>query len=520
MDQLKKILSRFDKAKCDRSTYESVWQDISNYVIPARGNFNITETPGSNSSRKNVYDTTVEQSNVLLASSLYGGLTNPSTKWFELGTMVDVSWETLKWLELSSNYLLKIFNSAESNFALQAHEFFLSLCSYGTAAMFIEDDIDSVKFSTIHLSEIFVLEDKSGKIDTVFRKFVMTLRQMVQMWGVENLHPKLVDRLEKGLDDKVNILHSVAPKEDSDMIGEGFTHVSTYIDLDRSHIISKGKFNGLPYVVARFSKLTGEIYGRSPAWSAMPNVKMVNAMKASQLKATQLQAQPPLMIADDGVFNPKSIGPNSVIVGGLSMDYVPKIQPLNMGSNVQLTELAIQNVQKMIRDSFYIDAFIFREGPMMTATEARLRQQEQLRLLAPHIGRIQSEFLQPLIVKVFNIVINMGILGDVPEELASVDYDIEYVSPLALLQKSTDVQAIQNLIANIVPLAQVNPGALDIMNFDAIVKKMAMDLGVPMMVLRSDEEIKSIREQQQQMQMIQQGLQAGEQISNINKNLS
>jgi hypothetical protein len=517
---VKTILARFDKAKTDRQNYESVWQDISDYVIPYRGNFQVVDTIGSNTKRKKVFDTTIEQANTLLASSLYGGLTNPSTKWFQLGSKSTIAWETMKWLEIASEYLLKIFNSADSNFSLQSHEFFLSLCSYGTAVMFVEDDIDEVKFSTIHLSEVFILEDKSGVVDTVFRKFNMTLRQAVQMWGLDALSDKSQKLYEKDKDTKIEILHCVYPKTDADMVNEKFSHVSYYIEVQHSHIISKGKFSGLPYIVARFSKLTGEVYGRSPAWSAMPNVKMVNAMKESQIKATQLQAQPPLMIADDGVLNPLKIGPNSIIVGGLSMDYIPKIQPLNVGSNVQLTEAAIQSVQKTIRDSFYIDAFIFRDGPMMTATEAKLRQQEQLRLLAPHIGRIQSEFLQPLISKTLDIVVKMGILGNVPKELIQDDYEIEYVSPLALLQRSTDVQAIQNLMANVAPIAQLNPAVMDRINFDAAVKKMAIDLGVPLSVLFSDEEMAETRAQQQQQMQMQQMLQAGQQVTGMAKDLS
>lgn len=169
----------------------------------------------------------------------------------------------------------------------------------------------------------------------------------------------------------------------------------------------------------------------------------------------------------------------------------------------------------MIRDAFYIDAFVFRDT-MMTATEARLRQQEQLRLLAPHVGRIQSEFLQPIILKLFNIMLRSGRVGDLPDELGKIDYSVEYTSPLAMLQKSTDVQAIQNFINTVAPLAQINPAALDSINFDAAIAKTADSLGVPASVLYTPEEMEAKRQQAAEQQAMQQAMMMAQQSGMLN----
>ncbi len=516
MSTIDKVVGQFDKLKGDRSNYEIIWQEISDYVVPNRGDFTVTRAKGDNGRRTVVFDSTAEQANNLLASSLYGGLVNPSSKWFQISVQTalpsKLSNTLPRWIEFVTDEMFKIFNSPNSGFGSQVHEFFLSLCSYGTAAMFIEEDVlGGAKFAAIHLSEIYIAEDKSGIVDTVYRKFQMTARQMAQKWG-NGVSEDVRKCLDKDPNKKFDVLHCVKPASDGDEQKPGSKFVSYYVDLSNKHMLSVGKYYELPYIVARFSKMAGDIYGRAPAWAALPDIKLVNKIKETTIKAAQLQAQPPLLVADDGVMNPLRAMPNGIIAGGLSYDGLPRVQPLNIGGNLGISESLMQQEQKMIRDAFYIDAFVFRDT-MMTATEARLRQQEQLRLLAPHVGRIQSEFLQPTIFKLFNIMLRSGRIGELPVELSKIDYKIEYTSPLAMLQKSTDVQAIQNFISTVAPLAQINPQALESVNFDAAIAKTAEALGVPASVLFTPEEMAAKRAQAQQSaaadQMLQMAQQSG-----------
>lgn len=519
MTVINNIVGQFQKLETDRSNYENRWQEISDYVVPNRGDFNVKRAKGDNSRRTLVYDSTAEQANNLLASSLYGGLVNPSSKWFHLSINTNVPQKLTsqlpRWLEFVTDEMFKVFNSPNSGFGSQVHEFFLSLCSYGTAAMYVEEDLmGGARFSAIHLSEIYIAEDKSGVVDTVFRKFQMTARQMAQKWKAD-IHPSVAKCLEKDPNKKFDIIHCVKPKGDDDVQKPGAKYISYYIDLSNKHMLSVGKYFELPYIVARFSKMAGDIYGRAPAWAALPDIKLVNKIKETTIKAAQLQAQPPLLVADDGVMNPLRAMPNGIIAGGLSYDGLPKVQPLNIGGNLGISEAILQQEQKMIRDAFYIDAFVFRDT-MMTATEARLRQQEQLRLLAPHVGRIQSEFLQPIILKLFNIMLRSGRVGDLPDELGKIDYSVEYTSPLAMLQKSTDVQAIQNFINTVAPLAQINPAALDSINFDAAIAKTADSLGVPASVLYTPEEMEAKRQQAAEQQAMQQAMMMAQQSGMLN----
>ena len=58
------------------------------------------------------------------------------------------------------------------------------LITFGTAAMFIEEDNDDLlKFSTRHIDEVYIAENDKGRIDTIFRRFHMTARALVQKFG-------------------------------------------------------------------------------------------------------------------------------------------------------------------------------------------------------------------------------------------------------------------------------------------------------------------------------------------------
>jgi hypothetical protein len=149
----------------------------------------------------------------------------------------------------------------------------------------------------------------------------------------------------------------------------------------------------------------------------------------------------------------------------------------------------------------------------MTATEVMQRNEEKMRLLAPVLGRLQSEMLMPLINRTFNILLRKGILPTAPESLQGQTIDIEYVSPLARSQKQGDVQAILRTLEIITPMAQMSP-VMDFIDSDKMVSHLASVLGVPSKVIRSVDEVQNLRKQraaaEQQAAQAQQDMQLAE----------
>ena len=504
-DLTKTIMARFDRLKTGRQNWETHWQEVADYMQPRKADVTRTRSKGDKRTEL-VFDSSPIQAVELLAASLHGMLTNPSTPWFSLRYKdqgLDMDDEAKLWLEGVTETMYTAFN--RSNFQQEIFELYHDLITFGTAAMFIEEDQgDLLKFSTRHINEIYITENDKGRIDTVYRKFKITLRAAAQQFG-DSLSEEARNKVEKDPFDEIDILHAVYPRQEFDprkKDKENMEFESVYVEYKNGNELSVGGFVEFPFVVPRYLKASHEIYGRSPAMTALPDVKMLNEMSKTTIKAAQKQVDPPLLVPDDGFLLPVRTVP-----GGLNFyrsGTRDRIEPLNIGANNPLGLNMEEQRRTAIRNVFYVDQLLMQQGPQMTATEVIQRNEEKMRLLGPVLGRLQSELLKPMIDRCFAILLRNNQFAQAPDFLSGQDIEIEYVSPLAKAQKGTELSSITRAIEILGSLANVAP-VFDYINFDALVKHVADLVGVPQKVLKLQSQVNAEREQaaQQQEQMAQ-----------------
>jgi len=527
-DLSKELLKRFGKLKSQRQNWESHWQEVADYMMPRKADVTKTRSQGDKRTEV-IFDSSPLHAVELLSASLHGMLTNPSTPWFSLkfkniegGEDEDAANE---WLEDTTEKMYEIFN--RSNFQQEIFELYHDLITFGTAAMFIEEDAeDVVRFSTRHIGEIYISENNKGKIDTIFRKFKISARSAVTQFGANNVSSKLLAIANKNPFEEVELLHVVYPRDTFDpkkKDAKNMEYASVYIEIDSKEQISESGFNEFPYVVPRYLKASFEIYGRSPAMTALPDVKMLNEMCKTTIKAAQKQVDPPLLVPDDGFILPVKTMPSGL--NFYRSGTRDRIEPLNIGANNPLGLNMEEQRRNAIRDTFYVNQLMMQNGPAMTATEVVQRNEEKMRLLGPVLGRLQSELLKPLIDRTFAIILRKKLFRPVPDFLNGKDIQIEYVSPLAKAQRSSELQSIMRAIEIFGSLSQVAP-VFDFVNIDNLVMHLADIVGVPAKVLNSKAEVNAIRQQKQQQAMQQQQLaqmqqiaQAGGQIAPLAKAL-
>ena len=525
-DLTKTIMARFDRLKTGRQNWETHWQEVADYMQPRKADVTRTRSRGDKRTEL-IFDSSPIQALELLAASLHGMLTNPSTPWFSLRYKdegLDSDDEAKLWLEGVTDTMYTAFN--RSNFQQEIFELYHDLITFGTAAMFIEEDQDDLlKFSTRHINEIFITENDKGRIDTVYRKFKITLRAAFQQFG-ENLSEEARNKVEKDPFDEIDILHAVYPRQDFDPRKKDKKNMefeSVYVEYKNGNELSVGGFVEFPFVVPRYLKASHEIYGRSPAMTALPDVKMLNEMSKTTIKAAQKQVDPPLLVPDDGFILPVRTVP-----GGLNFyrsGTRDRIEPMNIGANNPLGLNMEGQRRNSIRNAFYVNQLMMQEGPQMTATEVIQRNEEKMRLLGPVLGRLQSELLKPLIDRTFSIILRKNLFMPVPEFLQGRDVEIEYVSPLAKAQKSTELQSIMRAIEILGSLSNVAP-VFDHINMDKLVRHLADIVGVPQKILKPQNQLNAERqqaeaqqEQMQQMQQLQQVAEAGGKIAPLAKAL-
>ena len=509
------LLTRFDRLAGRRSTWETHWQEVADYMLPRKADIVRRRSRGDKRMER-IFDSSPLQALELLASSLHGMMTNPATPWFTLRfkKLEDSNDDEAKlWLEEATEVMYTAFN--RSNFQQEIFELYHDLITFGTAAMFVEEDEqDLLKFSTRHIDEVYVAENQKGRIDTIFRRFHMTARALVQKFG-DNVSQDIRTMSQKNPYQEVDIIHAVYPRNEFNPKKKDKANMpfeSVYFEYKGGNELSLSGFKEFPFVVPRYLKASHEVYGRSPAMTALPDVKMLNEMCKVTIKAAQKQVDPPLLVPDDGFLLPVRTVP-----GGLNFyrsGTRDRIEPLNIGANNPLGLNMEEQRRNAIREVFYVNQLQLQQGPQMTATEVIQRNEEKMRLLGPVLGRLQSELLQPLIDRVFNILLRNNQFAQPPESLSGVNIDIEYVSPLAKAQKSTELQSIMRGIEILGSLANVAP-VFDYVNFDNLVKHVADIVGMPQKLLKSQSQVTAIRDEQAQQQQEQMQMQQAQQTAQM-----
>ena len=526
------LLKRDEEMQTDRHNFENVWQEISEFVTPNRGDF-IYKRATAQRLDERVYDSTAVHSNEMLASALHSGLTNPSSKWFTLNPVnaeLRDSRDVMENIETRLRYMYAIVNSPNTKFYQHNHEFLLDIGAYGTACMFIdEDEKYKVRFKNLHLSEIKFQENHLGEIDTVHRNFKMTARQAFAMFEESGELPdKLKRAAEDSPDKKFDFLHVVMPMTEYENV-DGFKEVagnkefaSIYVCCESKQTVSTGGYYEMPYIIARWEKLVGEVYGRSPAWNALSDIRMVNTMSETIIRAAQKQVDPPLLMADDGVIMPLHTHPSGVNIGGLTEDGTPLVAPLVTGGNIQIGEIMLEQRREAIRKAFFVDQFAPSAGTPASATERVQIEQTGLRLTGPHLNRLQIEYLTPVIDRVHNILQRAGVFPIPPEELDSEQLNVEYVSPLASNQRQQELQALNRAIQSIQVLLEAGEHPL----FDNIDKdgafRDALDIAAfPKSQVVNKDDVdrtrKARQQAQQQQAQQQQAMQAADTAANLQR---
>ena len=507
------VKKRIEKMEAQRSSWNDHWQEILDYVMPRKADVSLVRSRGSK--RTDIlYDSTAITANNLLAASLQGTLTSPSLPWFSLKLRdedLNNQREVQIWLEDTARRMYATFN--DSNFNTEVHELYLDLCSIGTAAMFIEESNDGVAnggvhFNTLHIAEYFIQENVSGQVDTLYRKYKLTARQAVQEFGEKNIGDNIERAYKEDPDKEFSFIHAVEPTVDyKKATGKLVTKLpvqSCHVCEEDKMVVRLGGYNEFPYLVPRWAKATGEIFGRSPAYNALPDIKTLNKAVEIGLKAWAKAIDPPLLVTDDGVIGRIRMTPAGVTV--VRSDTA--IKPLQIGSNWQITDLKENQLRTAIRQAFYSDQLQLQEGPQMTATEVQVRYELMQRLLGPTLGRFQTEFLNPLIERIFGIMLRGGVLNDPPEAISESNMDIEYVGPLARSQRMEEAIAVERLYQLAMQVAQIDPSIMDIIDHEQAIRMRARLLGVPKTILRSEDDVAEMREakaqQQQQMAQAQQ----------------
>lgn len=523
-----KIVKRFAKIKGERQNWEDHWQECSDRALPNKSDVYVEPWNRVRGNKKNnptiLVDATAVNANVNLAAGLHSRLTNPSQLWFELTTgddERDSRHENAKWLEKSTRLMHNVFNS--SNFQTEVHELYLDLGCFGTGVLEVLPDEETVvRFKSRPIYEVYLEEDARGIVNKIWREFQLPLGEIADIFGEDAMSEEQLKNLKKDPNMKDKILHVICESVDAARMGyvveKGFKKkfVSMYIATKKAHMMEIKGMSNFPYLTPRWSKLSGEVYGRSPTMMALSDIKLLNQVKANMIRYNQKATDPPMLIPDDGFGLPVDLRPGgTTYVRSGTQDEIKTIpllgQPL-------LTKDIMTDLQSDIRKAYFMDHLQLRDGPQKTAQEVMQLSDESQSFMAPQLARQYDEFLRPMTDIVFDRMMQQGAFGQPPQELAGKDVRVRYTSQIARAQRASEGNALMKALQLVQPFLEYSPEVMDVYNSEQIARWVSDVVGLPAKLHNKPEEIQAKREQRAQAEQDMQQAELAEKGANtVNK---
>jgi Bacteriophage head to tail connecting protein. len=491
------VLDRLASLRAARDHWTPTWRELAEQIMPRKGGAGQDRHGGDAC----VFDSTPAHALELLASALGGLLTNPALPWFDLrlGHGAPDSEEVRTFLTRCRERLLGIFNTEATGFQACVHELYLDICLFGTAVLYVEPDNETLaRFNVRPLAETLLAEDARGVVDTVIRTYSLTARQAWQQWG-EACSAEVRRQAGETPEARVDLIHAVFPRQDRDPGSPANTHfpfACFFLEQATGTVLEESGYLEMPYMCPRWAKVSGEAYGRGPGLTALSDVRVLNAMSRTALMAAEKMADPPLMVPDDGFLGPVRSGP-----GGLSYYRAgsqDRIEALPIRVDLASIEAMIERRRQSVRSIFLADQ-LAPEAVNTTATEALIRQSEKMRILGPVLGRMQTEFLAPLIERVFNILLREGELPPWPKGLPQGSLRVAYATPVAQAQRLAEADNLNQAVRYLQPLLAGGDAfhVLDNYEPDAIARHAAELFGLPQDYLRSKDAVEQLRQARQ-----------------------
>lgn len=512
------------KAEADRTIVDSNLNDIYKYTNNRK--YFTNRRDEHREKDKDIFDSTMEMSNIILAAGLSGYMTNASQRWFELRprdegllNQPDVA----KFFVNASNILYSVL--ATSNFYQQIHESYLDVGAAGYSGLIVEEDpTDAVRFSARHPLELYFLEDDKERVNYVYRKVYFTAWQAAEKWGANCCEAVSRSIEQKEFNKKILFIHHIRPRHIRDVAkkdGANKPFASYWASFEDKKIIEVGGYDEMPIMIHRFYKNSEDPYGYGPAWVSLPEAKMLNKAVELWVSRAELDLKPPLITEHDGMIGTINLRGGAINYQRRPLTQGKAIEPLIIGTQYEMGMTFINQTREIISKNFFVDMFLtLLNKPNMTATEVMERSQEKMLILGPFIGRLQNELLNPIIIRTFNILHRKHLLGEIPEVLDGREFDVVYVSPLAKAQRAAQARDTSTFLSIIGQMAQFTPDVLDNINTDEVVKKFVKMLSVDPDVLYDSDVVEAIREAKQQAAQQQQMMAGLQQAGGIAKDFS
>lgn len=511
-----------------REAWMHDWMTVTEYVDPARGRFDGegTKTTTKKRSRAKIINGTATKCVRVATAGMSSHMTSKARPWFNLTTpdpaMGQIQ-DVRVWLDNVTTILRDTL--AKSNFYKAMPVCYTEDLSYGVAAMMIVENAEEVvRFHPLTIGSYAIGLDDAGKVDSLWRCYTKTARQLVQKYGRldpetgqrvpdESKLPQRIIQAYKGSPDQEFTVEALYEPNPDARPGIGPLGVQApksrpYREVvwiggsgDEKHgVLDIGGHYEQPFVSIRFNPVGDDIYSACPGTDSLGDIKQLQYLEGQKLRLIDLMAEPPLSVPDTMRNIGASLAPRT-------KNYLPqsqtgaKVEPTYtpQPGSLQWILQEIREVESRIETAMFYDLFRMLDSlgdqTGRTATEIAERKEEKATVLGPTLEIVTDEGLDPTVVRVYRLLERAGRLPPPPDVLANIPLKIEYTSILAQAMKASGTSGIERTAAFVAQMAQVaGPSALDKFDADQAIDEYSERTGAPASIVRDDDAVLAIRQ--------------------------
>lgn len=533
LKEAQRVSAKGEQLKQDRdSKWLPKWKSQRDYLSPSEGQFEGDEVNDGKRRDQKMNNKRPIRSAQTLAAGMASGMASQARPWFNLEapTGVPRNSNVMRWLFDVQESMRNVL--AKSNLYNILPQLFHSQGVYGTGCMAaLPDEQDVVRFYHYPIGTYALDTSARGVVDTFYREYTMTARQMEQQFGKDSLKQNTQQMAEKGSLLAITVCHLIEPNPDADMTRADNLSMpwrSTYWEKGSNDglVLRQSGFQTFPIMAPRWDVNGVNVYGSGPGDVALGKSRELQLLEADKLRIVQQLARPavtaPLSMrgmAANLVPGGTVWVPDQLVGQSFQPAYVPDPGAL---PNVRAE---IDQCERAVAEAYFEDLFLLisQADGQMTATEVIQRKEEKMLMLGPVVERNNDELFDPLMDQVFQIMVEqstprwLGLVPGVPlippppEELAGVPLTVEYISILAQAQKAIAASVIERSLQFTGMMIQSGfQEAADKIDPDAMQEAYYSAIGAPPTILRNAEQVAGIRqaraEQQQQQMMAEQGM--------------
>jgi hypothetical protein len=526
------ILKLREQLKTTRQPLETHWDELAHYFMPFR--LSGGELPNIPSA-ESLSDSTGRECALVMANGLASLVIPREEIWFEWmpPQMLEKDDEAVAFYRKASTTGRELIE--RSNFYEEAQEFLIASPVFGTAALFIGDmDASGLYFRAQSPATYYIAEDAQGRVNCVLRELSLTPDQAAKEFGEDKLPQAIANKVGKplGMTEKTIYVHAVMARREAAAAdapeGERKAFESQVVEETSKKLVQSGGYDEFPFAVHRYRRFGRIPWGFGPGTTGLSNARQLEFLERLTDAAAEKAVFPPVQA-------PASLE-GEIGQGALEITYLDPSNPNEAGMLKEWASIGrydyakdrLNDKREQLRRVFHNDLFnLFSARAMerapMTATEAQLVAGEKLTQFSPVFGRLVSEFLTPVLLRVFAIGLRAGAFGQPPPSVFTEKGipapGVRFKNRIMLAMQSRTNQNLMDFVNLASPILQFDPSAIDAINVPNTMRDTARNAGLPESWIRPAKEVAALQAARAEAAQAQQEAVMAQSVASAGKDL-